>query len=306
MKTLVPHLWFDTQALEAADFYTSLFPDSQIRHTAVLRDTPSGDCDLVSFELWGTRFDAISAGPLFPITPAISFIVNFDPLFFGTGQDAKDAAVEAQTLLWDGLGAGGTVMMPLDAYPFSERFGWVQDKYGVSWQLILTRPEGERRPPIVPAMMFTNDKCGKAEEAVNFYLSVFRESTMGGLLRHGPEQGAHEGQVLFCDFAIQDFFISAMDSPGDHAFTFNEGVSFMVLCEDQAELDYYWEKLNATPDGGQCGWLKDPYGVSWQVVPAAMDSMLYSGAPEQVDRLMAAALAMKKFDIAALQEAFNA
>ena len=303
-QTIVPHLWYDTQAVEAANFYASVFPDSKVTQTATLHDTPSGDCELVSFSLWGQKFEAISAGPLFKFNPSISFIVNFDPLFFGMCEVAKTAAMETQTGVWEKLCDGGVVLMPLDTYPFSERFGWVMDKYGVSWQLILTRPEGERRPPIVPSMMFTQEKCGKAEEAVNFYLSVFRNSSMGGLLRHGPEQGEHEGSVLFCDFAIGEYFIAAMDSPGEHDFTFNEAVSFMVYCEDQAEVDYYWDKLNANPEGGQCGWLQDRYGVSWQIVPKVMHDRIYNGTRAQVDAMMVKLLEMKKFDIAVLEEAF--
>lgn len=306
---IVPHLWFDTQAVEAAEFYASVFPGGKVIHTGKLHDTPSGDCDLVSFSLWGQQFEAISAGPLFKFNPSISFIVNFDPLFYGVCDSAKTAAWEAQAALWENLCDGGKVMIPLGRYPFSESYGWVQDRYGVSWQLILTRPEGERRPPIVPAMMFTTnndiDNCGKAEAAVNFYLSIFRDSAMGGLLRHGPEQGEFEGTVMFSDFAVGDFYIAAMDSPGEHDFTFNEAVSFIVYCQDQADIDDYWNKLNADPDGGQCGWLKDPYGVSWQVVPAAMHDMLYKGSREQVDRVMAKALSMKKFDLGILQAAFE-
>lgn len=304
-QPIVPHLWFDTQALEAAEFYASFFPDSRINGTTVLRDTPSGDCDIVSFTLWGQRFEAISGGPHFTLNPSISFIVNFDPLFFGMCDSAKTVAMETQSLVWESLCEGGTVMMSLDAYPFSERYGFVMDRYGVSWQLILTRPEGERRPPIVPAMMFTQANCGKAEEALNFYLSVFRDSTLGGLLRHGPEQGEFEGSVMFSDFAVGDYFIALVDSPGPHEFTFNEALSFMVYCKDQAEVDYYWDKLNATPGGGQCGWLQDKYGVSWQVVPAVMHDMMYSATPEQLARVIARVLTMKKLDIAPLQRAFN-
>ncbi|HEY9843793.1 MAG TPA: VOC family protein, partial [Candidatus Obscuribacterales bacterium] len=135
MQKIVPHLWFDKEAKAVAEFYTSFFPDSQVTHLTTLHDTPSGDCDLVSFKLWGYSFMAISAGPLFKFNPSISFMVNFDP-----SQDPEAKARIDQ--IWASLIEGGEALMPLDKYPFSERYGWVKDKYGLSWQLMLTRPEG--------------------------------------------------------------------------------------------------------------------------------------------------------------------
>lgn len=305
-QKIIPHLWFDTQAIEAAGFYASVFPDSKITGTAALPNTPAGDCDLVSFTIWGMPFQAISGGPQFTINPSISFIVNFDPLLFGVCETAKTAAMETQTLVWDKLVDGGKVLMPLDHYSFSERFGFVEDRYGVSWQLMLTRPEGEPRPPIVPAMMFINDNCGWARDAVNFYLKVFNNSKLGGRRFYGPDMAPNiEDHVMFSDCLLENTWLAALDAGGEHAFDFNEAVSFMVYCDNQADIDHYWHALNADPDDGRCGWLKDKFGVSWQIVPAAMHDWLYHGSQEQVDRLMATVLAQKKLDIAALQLAFD-
>src|SRR5690349_19784841 len=138
MQKITPHLWYDHQAREAAEFYTSIFPKSRINDITVLRDTPSGDCDVVSFELWGEKFMSISAGPLFTFNPSVSFIVNFDPLFFKESASPEAEAKKKLDILWRNLSDGGTVLMPLDEYPFSKRFGWIQDRYGLSWQLILT------------------------------------------------------------------------------------------------------------------------------------------------------------------------
>jgi len=288
---IVPHLWFDTQAVEAANFYADVFPDSRVTGTCTLRDTPGGDCELVSFTVWGEKFEAISGGPHFSINPSISFIVNFDPLMFGACDSAKTAATETLETVWAKLIEGGQIMMPLDTYPFCEKYGWVQDKYGVSWPLMLTRPEGDPRPGIVPAMMFTGPNFRKAEAARTFYLEVFRHSKAGGLRHFGPGMEPNEeGTVMFSDLALDGTWIAMMDSPNIHDFNFNEAVSFMVYCQDQAEVDHYWQALNATPDGGQCGWLKDQYGVSWQIVPAVMHEMLYTGSQAQVDRMMRVAL----------------
>ena len=152
VKPITPHLWFDKEAKEAAQFYCSVFPNSKVINVTTLHDTPSGDCDVVSFELSGQPFMAISAGPL---------------------------------------------------------------------------------------------------------------------------------------------------------FTFNESVSFIISCENQEEIDRYWEKLSAVPSAEQCGWLKDRYGLSWQVTPASLDRMLQEGTPEQVARVTQAFLPMKKFDLAALQRAYD-
>jgi predicted 3-demethylubiquinone-9 3-methyltransferase (glyoxalase superfamily) len=159
-QKIVPHLWFDKVAVEAANLYASVFPDSSVISTSQLHDTPSGDVDVVSFELMGYRFMAISAGPLFTFNPSISFMVNFDP---SQDKDARERIDE----IWQRLSDGGTALMPLDKYPWSERYGWIQDKYGLSWQLIYTNPEGDERPLIIPSLLFVTETCDKAEEATD-------------------------------------------------------------------------------------------------------------------------------------------
>lgn len=300
MQKIIPHLWFDKEAKEAAAFYVSVFgQNSKVTYQSELHDTPSGDVDMVAFELWGHEFQAISAGPYFKFTQAISFMVNFDP------SKDPDAKMRMDTI-WSKLSDGGQVLMELGTYPWSEHYGFLQDKYGLSWQLILTKPEGEERPAIIPSMLFVNEKCGKAEEAVDFYLSVFKSSKLGVRVKYGPgQEPSKEGTVMFSDFQLFDGWFTAMDGAGKHAFDFNEAVSLIVRCDSQEEIDYYWEKLSAVPESEQCGWLKDKYGVSWQIVPTAMDEMMTKGTPEQIARLTKAFLQMKKFDIAELEKAYN-
>jgi predicted 3-demethylubiquinone-9 3-methyltransferase (glyoxalase superfamily) len=296
---ITPHLWFDNNAKEAAEFYVSAFPDARVTSASVIHDTPSGDCDIVSFELSGQRFMAISAGPLFKFNPSVSFMVNFDP--------AKDADARARLdQLWERLSEGGSVLMPLDAYPFSQHYGWIQDRYGISWQLILTNPDGDRRPGIIPALMFTRDVFGRAEEAIEFYCSVFKESKRG-ITAHYPKgmEQAPESAVMFADFFIGNTWLVAMDGAGAHDFTFNEAISLLIPCDSQAEIDYYWEKLSADPQSEQCGWLKDRFGLSWQVWPTAIGDMMSKGTPEQLARVTKAFMAMKKFDLAILQQAYE-
>lgn len=297
--SIIPHLWFDKEAKEAAEFYCSVFPDSGITSLTTLNETPSGDAHVVRFSVWGQPFMAISAGPLFKINPSISFIVNFDPSREPNAREMVDAA-------WNKLSDGGTALMPLDKYPFSERYGWIQDKYGVSWQLMLTNPEGEPRPTIIPSMLFVGDNCGRAEEARNFYLSVFRNSKPGALVRYGPGmEPDREENIMFSDFMLENTWMVAMDSAREHSYQFNEAVSLLVDCETQEEIDYYWDKLSAVPEAEQCGWLKDKFGVSWQISPAAIDRMMNEGTPEQRERVTKAFMKMKKFNLAELEQAFQ-
>jgi predicted 3-demethylubiquinone-9 3-methyltransferase (glyoxalase superfamily) len=298
-QKIVPHLWYDKEAKEAAEFYTSIFPDSKILSVKTIHNTPSGDSDIVSFELWGQQFQAISAGPFFNINPSISFTVNFDP---SREKDAREKIDD----VWNKLSEGGIALMPLDKYPFSERFGWIQDKYGLTWQLILTNPEGEERPSILPSLLFVGDQCGNAEEANNFYTSVFKNAKQGMIARYpkGMEPDK-EGTIMFSEFMLENQWFTAMDSAHEHKFSFNEAISFMVYCDTQEEIDYFWENLSAIPEAEQCGWLKDKFGISWQIVPREMDKMMSKGTPEQLARVTKAFMKMKKFDLAELQNAYK-
>lgn len=305
MEKITPHLWFDKEAKEASEFYTSVFPASRIVNTSVIHDTPSGDCDIISFELWGQRFMSISAGPLFTFNPAVSFIVSFDPQFFKDSSSPEKEARKAMDAAWERLSEGGTVLMPIDQYPFSQRYGWVQDKFGLSWQLILSNSEGEARTSIVPSLLFVGGNAGMAEEAINFYLSVFKDSKMGEMHRYGPDRlPDKEGSLMFADFMVEKSWFAAMDSAREQNFNFNEAISFMVKCKTQKEIDYYWEKLSAVPEAEQCGWLKDRFGLSWQIVPEAMDEMMSDADPQRVARVTEAFLKMKKFDLADLESAY--
>lgn len=299
MQKIVPHLWFDTQAKEAADFYCKVFPDAKVVTSSVLHDTPSGDCDVVTFNVSGHDFMAISAGPLFKFNPSVSFILNFDP-----SQD--DDAEGSLRTLWDALIDGGEALMPLQQYPFAKLYGWVKDKYGVTWQLMLTDPEGEPRPFITPSLMFAGENTNKAEAALQFYVDVFKNAKAGTLARYPEDTGpAKKGSLQYADFMLENQWFAVMDSGVEQPFTFNEAISLLINCDTQEEIDYYWEKLSAVPEAEQCGWLKDKFGMVWQVSPTAMNDMLESGTPEQAARVTQAFLKMKKFDIAALEAAYR-
>lgn len=284
-QKITPHLWFDKEAVEAAEFYVSIFDDSKINFKTQIRDTPSGDCDWVGFRIMGYEFMAISAGPLFKINPSISFHI-------------KCGTVEEVDELWGKLIGGGTVLMDLGEYPFSRRYGWIQDKYGVSWQIILAEDSSGQR--IAPVLMFTREVCGKAEEAVDFYASVFPDAKAQILAHYAKgEEPDKEGTVKYAYLALYGQEFGVMDSARSHDFSFNEAVSLVINCKNQEEIDYLWDTLSAVPEAEQCGWIKDKYGVSWQIVPENMD-ILVSKNPEKTTPAM---LQMKKISIEALERA---
>ncbi|WP_183562221.1 VOC family protein [Mucilaginibacter sp. SP1R1] len=298
MLPIKPHLWFDQEAKKAAEFYASFMPDSVVNYSNHF-SMSGGECEFVEFTIAGQSFLGISAGHKLGINPSISFMINFDP-----SRDPE--AAQHIDEVWSKLVENGKVLMPLDSYPFSERYGWVADKYGVSWQLILTNPAGEEKPVIVPSLLFTEPVVGKADEAIDFYTSVFKDSKRGITAPRPEDMGSDKaGTLMFADFYIDQTWLAAMDSAHSHGFSFNDAVSLLITCETQEEVDYYWSALSADGAPGQCGWLKDKYGVSWQVASTVMFDAFRNGSPEQIARITQVFMTMKKVDIAALQRAYN-
>ncbi|HEY8911095.1 MAG TPA: VOC family protein [Desulfosporosinus sp.] len=292
MQKIISHLWYDKEAKEAALFYITLFEQSKLINVNTISGTPSGDSEIVSFELAGRPFMAISAGPYFKFNPSISLMVACD-------------SVEEVDALWKSLSEGGTVLMALGEYPFSKWYGWIQDRYGLSWQLMLVEG-GRTSQKITPNLLFSGDACGRTEEAVKYYTNIFPDSDIHFVSKYGEgEAKSSKAIVNFVAFKLYGMEFSAMDNAYDVEFGFNEAFSLMVQCEDQAEIDSYWEKLSAVPEAEQCGWLKDRFGLSWQIVPSIMNEMMANGSKAEVQRVTDAFLKMKKFDIEALKRAYN-
>jgi predicted 3-demethylubiquinone-9 3-methyltransferase (glyoxalase superfamily) len=291
-QKITTHLWFDKEALEAAKLYTSIFKDSQITSQTHLENTPSGDVDMVTANLMGREFMLMSAGPLFKFNPSVSFSVACE-------------TKEEVDKLWKELITGGSALMDIGEYPFAERYGWVQDKFGLSWQIMYR--EGQKvSQALTPTIMFVGNLFGKTKEAINFYTSVFPDSKIGEMMTY-DESGKPDlgGNVSHAEFSLGNQDFVAMDGAGEHNFAFNEAISFVVHCKDQTEIDYYWDKLSAVPESEQCGWLKDKYGLSWQIVPNIMEEMMSSGDKDKTARATSAFLKMKKFDIEKLKEAYE-
>jgi len=296
MQKIIPNFWFDHNAQEAVEFYLSVFKDSKIIATLNYPKTEeegladfqkdfAGKVLTIDFEISEYRFTAINADSTFKPTPSISFFYTCD-------------TKEEMDQLWNKLSDGGKTLMDLQSYPFSKYYGWVQDKFGYTWQLMLNNPEGDKRPKIMPSLLFTKEKIGKAEEAMKFYTSVFKDSEISKNLNHYPSGMTpdREGMIMFADFRLLGEWLAIMDSGVDETdFTFTPALSLAVSCKDQAEIDYYWDKLSANPEFEQCGWLQDKYGVSWQIVPEDADQLIR--LPGAYKRMMN----MKKLDIAGLK-----
>lgn len=275
---IFPCLWFDGKAKEAAEFYTSIFD-----HSRITTENPI----VVMFEIEGQKIMGLNGGPQFSITPAISFFVTC-------------ATEEEIDLIWNKLSQEGSALMPLNKYPWSERYGWVKDKYGMTWQLMKgDLPAGGQK--IAPAFLFTNDQYGRAEEAIHFYTELFPESSINTIERYKSDGSQPEGKLQFGQFSIKQLSMIAMDGPGSHAFKFNEALSIVVECENQEEIDYFWNHLTAGGAESMCGWLVDKYGVSWQIVPSILSKLMSD--PEKGPRVIQAFLKMKKFDIDTLIKA---
>lgn len=264
---------------EASDFYIQTFEEGKISHT-----TPF----VIQIELSGQKFMLLNEGPSSSPNPSISFMVVSE-------------SPEETEKYWNRLIKEGKALMPLDSYDWSPKYGWVEDKYGVSWQLF-TGSKADTPQKFSPTLMFTGANAGKASGAIDLYTKLFAHSSIGGILKYSKEDGENPDFVKHAQFKIKDTTVMAMDSSAAHAFAFNDGVSLVVECETQEEIDKYWSQL--TSNGGYevaCGWLTDPYGISWQIIPK--DIVKWVTDPERSQRVMNVMMKMKKLVIADLENA---
>lgn len=300
-QRIVPHLWFDDRAEEAADLYASLFPGGRILGASRYGDAgqeihgrPPGSVMNVDVELAGYRMLALDGGPHVRFTPAISFFVTVE----------TEAEVDR---LWNALSEGGTALMPLDAYDWSPRYGWIQDRFGLTWQISLGDP-GAIGGTIVPALMFVTDRP-IAETAMRRYTGIFEDAAIGDVHRYPPgTPGGVDGGVMHGRFRLAGQPFTAMDASSEmHGFGFNEAISLLVDCDAQEEIDRYWDALSEGGDrrAQRCGWLKDAYGLSWQVNPRELGEMLSDPDRERVARVTEAFMKMTKLDLPTLREAYG-
>ena len=274
-----PCLWFNTEGKEAAELYCRIFGNSRIT---------ADNGMVVNFELSGQKFMCLNGGPHFKINPSISIYTVLE----------SENEVES---VWNELLKNGKVLMPLDRYDWSPKYGWIEDRFGVNWQISYGKLEDVGQK-FTPSLLFTGEKNGKAEEAVHYYTSLVKNSSVKGILKYSATDADKEGNVKHSQFSLNDYVFMAMDSSLAHNFSFNEGFSIVLECKDQSEIDYYWNHL--TSQGGQesrCGWLKDRFGVSWQIIPADLGQWMTD--PSKAQRVMKELMKMNKLEVDVLKNA---
>lgn len=279
---IFPCLWCNGDAKESAEFYCQVFGGK------ITVDTPV----VINIDLFGQKVMLLNGGPQFEKNPSISFLINC-------------ASEEDVQHYWDKLSDGGTALMALDSYPWSKKYGWIKDKYGATWQLYLGEMQEQR---LVPTLMFMHQNNGKAMEAMEFYTNTFPDSKIEGILKYkdGGENGENPENVQHAQFIINNYTLSCMDSSFDHKFDFNEGISLVMMTNNQKETDHLWNTLIS--GGGResmCGWLKDQYGVSWQIVPKRLIELMNDTDPAKSQKVVQAMLKMQKIVIADLEAAYN-
>lgn len=283
-------LWFDNQAEEAMKFYVSLFPGSELgtvarygKSGAQMSGRKEGSVMVVEAKIANLHVQGLNGGPMFKFSPSLSFSVSC----------ASESEIDS---LWKKLGAGGQVRMELQKYPWSEKYGWTTDKYGVDWQLTIA-PD-KTREKIVPSLLFVDSLFGRGDEALKYYTSIFPNSKID-MIAHDEKTKS----VMYAAFKLDGESFSLMEGQGKHGHEFTHGTSIVVNCKDQKEVDFYYDKLSSEGSTEPCGWLKDKFGVSWQIVPTAMATLMKD--PVKSEKVMHAMMGMKKLDLATLTAAAN-
>lgn len=290
-QRIVPFLSFVHNAEEAVDFYVSCFNNSKIflknyynSESAKASGFEEGSLLTCSFTLNNQEFIALNGGTDFQFSAANSLFVNCE-------------SVEQADALWNNLMEGGKTLMEYKEYPFSKKYGWLQDRFGLSWQVHVT--DGPQL--IAPCLMFTGKEKGRAEEAIHFYQSIFQNCEIKILSRYDKNEGV-EGYINHARFTLEGEDFVAMDSHLDNKVEFTMAFSFMVLCDNQQEIDLYWDKLTSGGKEIVCGWLEDKFGISWQVAPVKLLRLISDSDPEVARKSMHSMMQMKKIIIADLEQ----
>ena len=247
MQKITPCLWFNTESEQAVKFYTSIFKNSGIdslTRSLEGEPRPEGMIRTIVFHLEDQEFMALNGGPEYKFTPAISFYVRCKTL-----KEIDD--------LWQKLSEGGKVLMEYKKYPFSEKYGWLEDKFGLSWQLNLN----ESGQKISPLLMFAGNTHGKSEEAINYYISQFKNSKVIDIVYSDNKEELEGKRVIHSRFLLDGQEFLAMDGGEDQPHEFTPGISFIINCKTQKEVDKFWKNLSEEGEEVQCGWLTDKYGI---------------------------------------------
>ncbi|HEL1997878.1 TPA: VOC family protein [Streptococcus suis] len=291
MQTIIPHLWYDTEAKEAVAFYAELF-GGKIDWTYTITDTPSGDSDLIQFQLGDLTLAAISAGPYFKLNESMSLMVNV-------------ASKDEVTRLYQALSEGGRMLMPLGEYPFSPYYVWLEDRFGLSWQLSYA-PDLDKPYQFDICLLFSQEQVGLAQPMLDYYKDKLPQASVGQLSYYGEGEAAVEAAKLnYAELLVAGQKMIVMDHGYGGEASFNEAFSLMVYVDSQDELNFYYDLLSAVPEAEMCGWVKDQFGISWQIVPRVLMEAYDTASPETVKVVNAAVMTMKRLDIAAIQALLN-
>jgi predicted 3-demethylubiquinone-9 3-methyltransferase (glyoxalase superfamily) len=282
MSKITPFVWCESNAAELAEFYLSIFPDSKQTEQNPI---------VTTIEIRGQTLGFINGGVYAKPNPSISFSLRIKD---------KDLCDTLRNKLSD----GGIALMPYDKYERSPAYGRCNDKYGVSRQVMRDDRAETTTHAMVPSLMFVGKNNGKTKEAMDYYCEIFPDSGIDFTRPYGEnEMGENPEHLNHAEFKLAGQQFIAMDSGLEHKFQFDDGVSLLVMCDGQEEVDYYREKLTA--GGGnevQCGRCKDKYGVSRQVNPVQLQEALFHSDKTTADYAMQAMLKMKKMVIADLKK----
>ncbi|AZA14540.1 VOC family protein [Corynebacterium choanae] len=271
-QCIVPTIWCNGNADEVAAQYRDVFGDVEIidhqrypeEGLLDFQQPFAGKTLTIELAIRGFRLLLINADDTFTPNPTISLMVS-----------NPDRAATQQ--LYAGLAADGFVMMPLQEYDFNPYYCWVEDKFGVSWQLF-THEEPVDLPAIYPSIMFCGAAQNRAAEALTHYTEVFSGEILNKVTYQDMGQGDNGvitgDSVVFATFTLEGQLFGAMDSAVEQPFHFGGGVALMVNADDQTAINHYFHALSADPAAERCGWLRDKFGLAWQVVPSNLSEFM--------------------------------
>ncbi|WP_421000330.1 VOC family protein [Carnobacterium maltaromaticum] len=282
-----PCLWVDNQVEEMTELYTKVFENGKpLKTLYFLEDAHGkiGDILTQSVQLANQEFILLNGGPEFKATPSISYMVT--------------CTSETQLqVLWQELSEGGKLLMNLAIYPGVGQFGWLEDRFGISWQFSLDQSSSSQK--ITPCFMFSGEQYGNASRAVAEWIEVFQS---GEILEHYFNE---DSTTKLAKFTLHQQEFMAMDSAVDHDFTFSLANSFYVYCENQKEIDRLWTAITSKGTEMPCGWMGDRFGVAWQTVTRDMDTMLDRKNLTKALAVTQAVYGMMKIDSEELRRIYN-
>lgn len=278
-KDITPCLWFNNQAPEAASMYCTAFKNSKITSQSPI---------VTEIDVAGQKFILLDGGPMYKPNASISF--------YYICEDAQELE-----LIWDTFSKEGTVIMPLDTYPWSKKYGFITDKFGIAWQFALGKISDVGQK-ITPCFLFTGKQYGMADEAIKLYASIFENTTVDGILRYSADELPEtEGKIKHAQISFDGQKLMLMESADVSGIAFTEGVSLTVYCDTQEEIDYYWNAFTDSGEESMCGWLKDKFGVSWQIIPTMLGKVMSD--PAKAGKAAQAFMSMRKLNIEQIVQA---